>query len=169
MVQRWRALAELTTADSWIVVVLVLALVEQWWALVTPTMADSSIAQVLALVEHKRDLVARTLVLVPYIHTNTGRNHTNMERTLDTRNTLDMGRTLDTRNTFDTGRSSTVTYCSTGRVGNSRKSDKPDQLPLQHELGLQCRLGLLPMPGPKTMTMRRWSALHRRSEQFLPS
>jgi hypothetical protein len=159
VVERWRKLAKPTTADSLIVVVLVLALVEQWSALATPTTVDSSIAEVPVSVERRRGLVARTLVPVPHIHTNSGRTHTNMEphtnmeHTLDTRRTLEPKRTQNTGRTLDTGRSNTVTHRRSDTVGNSREPDKPDQIPLQQELGLQCRFGLLPMPGPKTMTM----------------
>lgn len=138
-------LAKPTKADSWLALVLVLAFVEQWRALVTPTTGGSRIAEVLVPVERKRGLVAGTLGPVLHIHTDTEHTHMN------------------------TGRSNTETHRSTDTVGNSREQDTPGQLPPQYQWGLRCRIGFLPMPGPKTMTMRRWSGRRRRSKQFLPS
>lgn len=105
-----------------------------------PTTADSSIAEVLVPVEHRRGLAARTPGLEPHTDTDT-----------------------------DTGHSNTVVDSNTDTDGNSKEEDKPGQFPLQCQWEDRCRFGFLLLPGPKTMTMRRWSGQHRRSKQFSPS
>jgi len=76
---------------------------------------------------------------------------------------------LESHTHTDTEHSNTVADSSTDTVGSSREEDKPGQLQCQCQWEDRCRFGLLLLPGPKTLTMRRWSGQHRRSKHFSPS